>query len=629
MRIAHVAPSAGRVASGVLTAVEAAGHRAASGEDTRSSCGTSGTGRPGLEQLRTALRGCGCPVPSAGSSARARRALPVGDIPEPSRVDWCTCTACSCPLHTAVARAWRGPAVLSPHGGYDPVSLRRSVRAQAGVLCAASSGGGPPCATTVASHPGRGRAGARLRRVRSRYGSDPRTASRRGQRSREGGWLRSAFGVSPDARLALFVGRLDVRHKGLDRLVQATAAAPDWQVAARRARPSRRRPPAAAESRLRPATAGRVHLVGSARAAELADVHAAADVFVLPSRWEGLPMSLLEATGAGRPGAGQPGGRPAGSGERRGAGWVARRRKPRRARCDALTALRRRVGRSARGRRARSWPATTTGTGWPRRSSGLPGCPAAVGRQPRGGRRRGSRCGDDHGGGSGRALPDQPGRLARLSAACMARGQRRGGGGRRLVAVVHLDDRYAIDHASGARIALARYAARGALPVPWSARTASAGRASCPCRCCCTPALSRLTGEYLVSGKLLDARGDGRGRSRDVPGAARRRLPAAAVGGPGRRRADHADRVAGGDGPAWRQPPAAAAAARARRRELGSSSRRATWLAAALAALAVTAKLHALWAPAAILALALDRHRRRARGLPRRVRGDHRALLGT
>ena len=71
------------------------------------------------------------------------------------------------------------------------------------------------------------------------------------------------------------------------------------------------------------------------------------------------------------------------------------------------------------------------------------------------------------------------------------------------VAVVHLDDRYAIDHASGARIALARYADHGVLYPPLVGEDTFGGTRFMPLPVMLHAALSRLTGEYLVSGKLL------------------------------------------------------------------------------------------------------------------------------
>ena len=42
-----------------------------------------------------------------------------------------------------------------------------------------------------------------------------------------------------------------------------------------------------------------MHILGPR--SDMPDVHAAADIFVMPSLWEGLPLALLEAMLAGRP----------------------------------------------------------------------------------------------------------------------------------------------------------------------------------------------------------------------------------------------------------------------------------------------------------------------------------------
>ncbi|HZB47634.1 MAG TPA: hypothetical protein VE547_00940, partial [Mycobacteriales bacterium] len=72
-----------------------------------------------------------------------------------------------------------------------------------------------------------------------------------------------------------------------------------------------------------------------------------------------------------------------------------------------------------------------------------------------------------------------------------------------VVAAVHLDDRYAVDHASGARVALARYAAHGVLYPPLVGEDSVGGTRFMPLPVLLHAGMSRLTGEYLISGKLL------------------------------------------------------------------------------------------------------------------------------
>jgi len=181
-----------------------------------------------------------------------------------------------------------------------------------------------------------------------------------------------------------------------------------------------------------------------------------------------------------------------------------------------------------------------------------------------------------------------------------------------VVAAVHLDDRYAVDHASGARIALARYAAHGVLYPPLIGDGDYGGTRFMPLPVLLHAGASLVTGDYLVSGKLVSLatmvavaavmwrvlRGAG------CPAPLSAGLVAAVLATQTGLLATTGLR---GDGlPLLLQLLAVAVAA-------SSGSRRATWAAAALAALAVTAKLHALWAPLAIVAWLWAADRRRLR----------------
>ncbi|MBB4152245.1 glycosyltransferase involved in cell wall biosynthesis [Sphingomonas jinjuensis] len=102
---------------------------------------------------------------------------------------------------------------------------------------------------------------------------------------------RRALGLAPDARIALFLGRLDPAQKGLDRLATATARmAPDrgWQLLVVGDGP------------------GKPVIEGVAATivpwTDRADLYlAAANVLLMPSRWEGLPLVALEAMTSGLP----------------------------------------------------------------------------------------------------------------------------------------------------------------------------------------------------------------------------------------------------------------------------------------------------------------------------------------
>jgi starch synthase len=111
------------------------------------------------------------------------------------------------------------------------------------------------------------------------------------------------FGVPPDGFLFLYLGRIDVRTKGLDILVQAFSRAsaggtarlalvgPDWQG-------GRAQLQALAQKL---GCADRIHLLGLQHGAKKWAALRLADVFVSPSRWDAGPVALLEALGAGLP----------------------------------------------------------------------------------------------------------------------------------------------------------------------------------------------------------------------------------------------------------------------------------------------------------------------------------------
>lgn len=94
-----------------------------------------------------------------------------------------------------------------------------------------------------------------------------------------------------DRPLVLAVGRLHPQ-KGLDVLVDAVSDMGDVVVAVAGEGPLR----ADLESR---AAGLPVRFLG--RRSDLADLYAAADVVVLPSRWEGRPLTAMEVLRAGRP----------------------------------------------------------------------------------------------------------------------------------------------------------------------------------------------------------------------------------------------------------------------------------------------------------------------------------------
>jgi hypothetical protein len=72
-----------------------------------------------------------------------------------------------------------------------------------------------------------------------------------------------------------------------------------------------------------------------------------------------------------------------------------------------------------------------------------------------------------------------------------------------LLLAVHVDDRYQVDHVGGVRMALARYFNRGVLYPPLFEDGTYGGTRFMPLPLVLHGGLARITGEYLVSGKIL------------------------------------------------------------------------------------------------------------------------------
>jgi len=108
--------------------------------------------------------------------------------------------------------------------------------------------------------------------------------------------------TAPQERTFLFLGRLDPGQKGLDLLLEGFAQSglsharlvlvgPDWRGSERTLRTL------ASQLGIAPS----VQFTGAAFGQRKIDLLAGADVFVHPSRWEGLSFSVLEAAGLGKP----------------------------------------------------------------------------------------------------------------------------------------------------------------------------------------------------------------------------------------------------------------------------------------------------------------------------------------
>jgi glycosyltransferase involved in cell wall biosynthesis len=115
----------------------------------------------------------------------------------------------------------------------------------------------------------------------------------------DGAAVREELGLGPHDRLLVAIGNL-YPVKGHRYLVDAMARLADRHPTLHVAIAGRGElAPALAASAAQHGIGGRVHLLGLR--ADVAAVLAAADVFVLPSLSEGLPLALLEAMFAGRP----------------------------------------------------------------------------------------------------------------------------------------------------------------------------------------------------------------------------------------------------------------------------------------------------------------------------------------
>jgi glycosyltransferase involved in cell wall biosynthesis len=198
--------------------------------------------------------------------------------------------------NTAVSLALRRPYVFSPHSGYAPASLGRS-RGRKLIYRAAFERrtlrrASLVVALTDAERRDVRRAGATGTVVVIPNGVEPAP-------DLDGGPFRRDLGLDRQTPLVVFVGRLDVHRKGLDRLVQGLASAPGWHLAL--VGPEFRDVDLLRRQVRDLEMQDRVHLAGERHGRALREAVAAADVFALLSRWEGLPMALLEALSASKP----------------------------------------------------------------------------------------------------------------------------------------------------------------------------------------------------------------------------------------------------------------------------------------------------------------------------------------
>jgi glycosyltransferase involved in cell wall biosynthesis len=214
----------------------------------------------------------------------------------------------------------RPPYVISPHGGYSPASMARHA-------------GRKRLYALLAERRMLRRAALRIvltemeaEQLRALGIREPVEIIPNGVARAEANvdptTFRAELGLGPDVPLLVYVGRVDLWHKGLDMLVRGVAEAPEWSAAIvgpdfRASRePLERLAKALGAER-------RIQFTGPRRGRRLDEALAAADLFAHTSRWEGLPLSLLEALSHGVPALVSPAVESAIGVSAAGAGWVA------------------------------------------------------------------------------------------------------------------------------------------------------------------------------------------------------------------------------------------------------------------------------------------------------------------
>jgi glycosyltransferase involved in cell wall biosynthesis len=299
MRIAHVVPAGVHPYSGLLTALVHLASALATRKH-RLEVWHFGPWSPEAVPLSRLLDAAGVervtlPPESAPFQIRRR----VTELVEAQRLQIIHLHGVFSPYNNWLARSLAVPFVISPHGGYAPGSLmyhstrKRIFRhlcelpmlRRARVVCALSE---------AEAHDVRAfGVGGSVAVIPNGVTPAPPTLDRAS--------FRAELGMAEGGRLAVYAGRLDARAKRLDHLVRGMVAAPQWTLAliggdfrsgSRQLR----------ELTRHLGVADRVHLVEPRRGQSLLEALSAADLFVLLSCSEGMPMGLLEAAACGVPG---------------------------------------------------------------------------------------------------------------------------------------------------------------------------------------------------------------------------------------------------------------------------------------------------------------------------------------
>ena len=292
MRIAHVVPAGAVPYSGVPSViVQLSAHLARRGHHVEVWLLQPWSDQE-IQLYGSTLAHAGVPLVSASPTRRDTfAALTERDV------DIAHLHSAFTPPNALLARRLRVPYVISPHGGYAPASLARSRGRKTVYRWLVERRLVRGAALRVAL------TGDEAEDLMA-FGDLPVAIIPNGvlpvPRDVDPTAFRRELDLDPIARLLLFVGRLDVLHKGLDVLVRAVAAAPGWHavLVGSDVRGGGEQLRSLARSL---GTEARLTLTGPRWGQALHEAFAAADCFALTSRWEGLPLSLLEALAHGIP----------------------------------------------------------------------------------------------------------------------------------------------------------------------------------------------------------------------------------------------------------------------------------------------------------------------------------------
>ncbi|MGH9136849.1 MAG: glycosyltransferase [Acidimicrobiales bacterium] len=202
------------------------------------------------------------------------------------------------PRNNLVARALHVPYVISPHGGYAPESLayhpfrKRLFRHLLELPMLQRSAGVFALTEVEASE------------VRSFGVQRPVVVVSNGVEPApdvlDPAGLRRELAIPDGDRIALYLGRLDVREKRLEAMVRALPAAPRWHVVLLGS-DFRGQMDALQALVTELGVKDRLHVPPPRRARPLFEAVAGSDVVVLLSRSEGMSMAMLDAFAVGRP----------------------------------------------------------------------------------------------------------------------------------------------------------------------------------------------------------------------------------------------------------------------------------------------------------------------------------------